>query len=178
MNRDELETVDLGGTATVDLEDRLTVLLEEEIPEAVEEAEEKGIEPEEYETYTSLRHTARVFNTAIQKWGGSEFVFKANLGLGEMLRATDRVTTAAARSGEDASAAAAKAGAHQLAMLEQGCVQKPPKAPRFNASEFPWQVGDWLLERFNQINSSGAADGEITPGNSSRTPNGSRRENG
>lgn len=126
------------------------------------------------EDAASLEHTAEVFHTAAQEWGGSEFVFTTNLSFGETLDASDTVTSLTVASGEPLQHADAKQGAHQKATLMKGTVRKPPDAPDYAADGFPWQVGQWLYQRFEAQNETGG----VGLGNSSQTPEQTGSESG
>lgn len=190
----DLETVEFTGTVTLDLYDRVDELLSQEIPAIREEKAEyeealrRGVheelaEADDGELTTAeenelrqyireleeqrkrLKHNARLFHTCAEKWGGSEFEVRRNLAFHEVQGATDDIRRMTVQSGEPQEAADAKTGAYKLRVLQFGIVDSPPETPDVNGDEFPWQVGEWLYEQFDAINSSGEGD---SMGNSSQ----------
>lgn len=193
---DDLEPVDFTGTATLDLYDHVDLLLDERIPTVTEqieeyetalergvhqeyaEADDGGLTPEEAQGLRGLledlhvdrkraEYTARLFHECAERWDGSEFEVKRNLGFHEVKAASDDVKSMSVRSGESVESATAKDGAYKLRMLEFGVVKAPSEAPAFTSDTFPWQVGEWLYAEFNEINSSG---GEAAGNSLSRSP--------
>lgn len=178
----ELETVELDGTVTVDLYDRVDELLDEAIPatesdiaeveqelrEAEEPTERLELSQEKAELEERLetqQHTARVFHSCAEAWGGSEFTLKRNLNFHEVQAASDDIAEMTVASGKPQEAASAKEGAYKLRVLMFGIEDAPPEAPNPNDDGFPWQVGNWLYQQFDAINSRG----DVSVGNSSST---------
>lgn len=180
---DDLGTVDISGTTTIDLYDRVDEILDEQLPSVRDDIEaaqqtmndhERGSEEwfearnereDAREREQTLEHTARVFHTAAERWGGSEFVVKTNLAFHEVQSASDDIAEMTLASGKPQEVAGAKEGAYQLRVLMFGIEQSPPGAPEPNDDAFPWQVGMWLYQQFDEVNSRG----DWSLGNSSST---------
>lgn len=176
-----LDPVDMSGTATIDMLDRVDEVMDEELPrhqERLAEAEEalegesdlttrerrevSNLIAEIEEDIDALRHTARVFATRADEWGGSEFEVKKTLAFHEVQRASDDIASMTVRSGEPKEAAGAKDGAYQMKVLQQAIESSPPGAPGVTNDGFDWQIGQWLYERFEAVNSRGSG---ASPGN-------------
>lgn len=180
----DLDTVDISGTRTVDLYDRVDEIREEVLPEERarldelrEEYERASAEDGQFseaalaaqsdaadvrERIQTLEHTARVFHTCAQRWGGSEFTLTTNLAFHEVQAASDDIAEMTVASGLPEEVASAKRGAYKLRVLMFGIEDSPPEAPAPNDDEFPWQVGQYLYQQFDDINSRG----DVSAGNS------------
>lgn len=172
-----LEPINTPSTVTLDLHDRVDGILDDEIPDheerlkdvrnlienghddepltVAEEEDAMMMVSELEEDIDTLRHTARLFATRAEQWGGSEFEVKSSLAFHEVQRASDDIASMTVRSGEPKSAAGAKDGAYQMKVLEQAMVSTPPEAPGVTDDGFDWQIGKWLYSRFEAVNSYG-----------------------
>ena len=176
----DLDTVSLDGTTTVDLYDRVDEILDDALPAEEERLEDlydeaRGAsEPDQRaalqqdiaeveERIRTLEHTASVFHTCAEEWGGSTFSLKTNLAFHEVQAASDDIAEMTVASGLPEEVASAKRGAYKLRVLMFGIEQAPPDAPEPNADGFPWQVGQYLYQQFDDLNSRGG----VSAGNSS-----------
>lgn len=175
-----LDTVSLDGTTTVDLYDRVDEILDDALPAEEERLEDlydearEASEPDQRvafqqdiaeveERIRTLEHTASVFHTCAEEWGGSTFSLKTNLAFHEVQAASDDIAEMTVASGLPEEVASAKRGAYKLRVLMFGIEQSPPDAPEPNADGFPWQVGQYLYQQFDDLNSRGG----VSAGNSS-----------